>query len=306
MCADQVGSGGAPVLPSAGGGDGGRANGAVEGDAVASFGVAIPTHRGSILLARSMLSLAAQRFDGDLHVVVAVNDDRAGSLRTAQRLAPTLHRAGAACTVIHTAPGRPAALRAADRYLPRAPRLYLDQDALLSRDAIARLASTLAPGTGVHFAVPRLRLTGCRSAVARAYYRAWRDLPYVRHSPVTRGAYAVSAEGRERWDELPTVHSDDKWVRWHFAPHERAVLDTASYEVVPPDGVRELLRARRRHHRGNRELAAMAAGLRHPDHASRYRGALRSLLGRPGRWPQSAVLVAVHATVAVLVAPWLR
>ena len=27
----------------------------------------------------------------------------------------------------------------------------------------------------------------------------------------TCGAYAVSAEGRSRWDVLPDLHSDDKW-----------------------------------------------------------------------------------------------
>jgi hypothetical protein len=269
---------------------------------LASFGVAIPTHQGSTRLARSMLSLAGQQFDGDLHVVVAVNDDRTDSFGIAQRLAPLVRRAGASCTVIRTATGRSAALRAADRHLPRAPRLYLDQDALLSRDTVARLAATLGPSTGVHFAVPRLRLARCRSAVSRAYYRAWRELPYVRHSPVTCGAYAVSAEGRERWHELPTMHSDDKWVRWHFAPHERAVVRTTSYEVMPPDGVRDLLRARRRYHRGNRELAALAGDLCHADDSARYRGALRSLLERPDRWPGAAILVAVHAAVAVLVA----
>jgi hypothetical protein len=54
---------------------------------MASFGVAIPIHRGSTLLARSMLSLAQRRFDGDLHVVVAVNDRRADSLVAAVFLA---------------------------------------------------------------------------------------------------------------------------------------------------------------------------------------------------------------------------
>lgn len=264
---------------------------------MALFGVAIPTHRGGSRLVRSLRSLAAQRFDGQLHVVVAVNDDRADTLATAHRLAPLVRRAGTTCTVLRTEPGRAAALRAADRHLPRAPRLYLDEDALLSPNVVTRLAAVLAPGTGLHFAVPRLRLVACRSPVSQAYYRAWRELPYVRNSPVTCGAYAVSAEGRDRWSELPPLHSDDKWVRWHFAPQERVVVRTASYEVVPPDGVRELLRARRRYERGNRQLRAQATELPYPDESDRYRGALGSLVGHPRRWPAAAVLLAVHAAV---------
>ncbi|GAB3141110.1 glycosyltransferase [Micromonospora sonneratiae] len=264
------------------------------------FGVVIPTHQGSRLLVRSMTSLARQRFTGKLAVVVAVNDSRADSFAQAQRLAPMLTATGAACTVIRTPPGRGAAFDAADRHLPPAPRLYLDQDATLSPRAIADLAEALAPGTGVHFAVPVLRLAPPQSLVSRAYYRVWRELPYVRRSPVTFGAYAVSEQGRRRWGEFPRLHSDDKWVRWHFAPHERRIVESASYEVVVPDGLAALVRARCRYHRGNRELVTAAKLPPHPDDFARYHGALRSLVTTPARWPAAAVFLAVHGMVALL------
>ncbi|MDI6098835.1 hypothetical protein QLQ12_09510 [Actinoplanes sp. NEAU-A12] len=242
-----------------------------------------------------MRSLARQTLTRDVHVVVAVNDTRADSYDRAVDLAPALRAGGVTCTVIRTPPGRSAALRAGDRLLPPGPRLYLDQDAALSPGAVATLLAALAPGTGVHFAAPVLRLAPARSAVTRAYYRIWRELPYVRRSPATFGAYAVSAEGRSRWDELPDMHSDDKWVRWHFAPDERLVVPAEWYEVVAPDGLADLVRARRRYRRGNRELVGLAAQPPYPDDHIRYRGIVRSLLADPAAWPSAAVFLAVHS-----------
>ncbi|WP_229075073.1 glycosyltransferase family 2 protein [Actinoplanes sp. DH11] len=259
---------------------------------VSSLGVVIPTHRGSALLSRSMTSLAGQTVTRDVHVVVAVNDARADSYDRAAELAPALRDAGLTCRVVRTPQGRSAALRTADRLLPAGARLYLDQDAALSPGAVATLLTVLAPGTGIHFAAPGMRLAPARSAVTRAYFRIWRDLPYVRRSPATCGVYAVSAEGRSRWDEVPDLHSDDKWVRWHFAPEERRVLAAEWYEVVAPDGPADLVRARRRYHRGNRELVGLAARPPYPDDHIRHRGIVRSLLSNP---PAAAVFLAVHA-----------
>jgi hypothetical protein len=270
-----------------------------------SFGVVIPTHNGSLLLDRSVGSLSRQAFAGELRadgvrVVVAVNDERADSYARAVESLPPLAAAGIECTVIRTGPGRSAAIRAADGLLDGCPRLYLDQDAALSPNALDTLAAALAPGTGAHFAVPVLRLARPRSRLSRAYYRVWRDLPYVLRSPVTCGAYAVSAAGRGRWAELPRLHSDDKWVRWHFAAHERRVVEAASYEVVPPDGLVALIRARHRYERGNRELVTAGGAPPYPDDAIRRDGVVRSLVGHPARWPAAAVFAAVHGTVAVL------
>lgn len=262
------------------------------------FGVVIPAYHGANTLERSMNSLARQCFGGALRVVVAVNDGRADTFEAAQRLAPTVRAAGVDCMVIRSAAGRTNAIAAAENELPAGPRLYLDQDAALSPDAITQLADVLEPGTGVHFAAPRPRAVRPRSALSRAFYRAWHELPYVREAPVTMGAYAVSAHGRQRWAQVPEIHSDDKWVRWHFAHSERAVLRDGTYEVVLPEGVRELIRARRRYHRGNGQLRDLR--LPFPDDSSRNSGAVRSLLARPTRWLESAVFLGVYSAAAVL------
>ncbi len=262
------------------------------------FGVVIPAYNGAHCLHRSMVSLARQRFDGRLRVVVAVNDGREDTAEEARRLAPVIRATGAECSVVVSSPKRANAFAAAEAELPEGPRLYLDQDAVLSPNTVAELARILRPGSGIHFAAPRPRAVRPHSVVSRAFYRAWQDLPYVRESPVTMGAYAVSAEGRRRWDAFPDVHSDDKWVRWHFASHERAVLRDGTYEIVLPEGVRELVRARRRYQSGNREL--QCHDLEYADDDRRHRGVVRSLVSRPTRWPCSAVFLGVYSAAAVL------
>jgi hypothetical protein len=266
--------------------------------ATVMFGVVIPAYHGADSLHRSMISLAGQNFPGKLRVVVAVNDGRKDTYEKANRLRPVIEATGGECKVVKSVAGRANAFAAAEAELPEGPRLYLDQDAELSPNAIKELAEVLKPGTGIHFAAPRPRALRPRSALSRAFYQAWHELPYVRESPVTMGAYAVSAQGRLRWNRFPDVHSDDKWVRWHFAPEERAVLRCGSYEVVLPEGVRELVRARRRYQHGNRELHDLE--LAYADDDLRHRGAIRSLVASPAKWPSSAVFLGVYSAAAVL------
>ncbi|WP_092783947.1 sugar nucleotide-binding protein [Actinokineospora terrae] len=260
-----------------------------------AFGVVIPVYRGADVLHRAVHSLAAQDFTGDLHVAVAVNDGDPRTLRAARHLAPVLREVGARCVVLAAPPGRVPAINAAESVLPAGARLYLDQDAVLSPDSLTALTRALAPGSGLHFAVPAVRIADTDSVVSRAYYRTWRSLPYVRQSPATMGAYAVSALGRTRWGAFAPVRSDDKWVRWHFAPDERAVVTTATYEVIVPRGPRELVRARRRYQRGNEELAQLP--LAHGDGADRNRGVVATLIRQPAA---AAVFLGVHVAAAVL------
>jgi hypothetical protein len=176
-------------------------------------------------------------------------------------------------------------------------RLYLDQDARLSPHALSAIFAALTPGTGIHFAAPRGLFDPSPSLLVRAFCRYWCSLPYSDASPVTMGAYAVSAEGRRRWGALPHLASDDKFVRMLFAPEERRLLASESYHVVAPRDWGELIRARRRYLRGNRELAR-ATHLAPLDPIPRYRGVLRPLL-RPSAWFDFAVFGATN------VATWL-
>lgn len=216
--------------------------------------VVIPAHRGASVLHRSLQGLAGQRFDGEIHAVVAVNPPSDPTLAVALQLCAELQRPGLRLEVITTRPGRPSAINEAEqRFDSLALRLYLDQDARLSPTGVSALVRALGRGD-VHFVTGRVRAATGSDLVGRAYCSMWACLPYVQRSCASMGLFAVSAKGRERWSTLPDVRSDDKWVRLHFAGSERLMV-AASYEVCPPAGLRSLMDARRRYRAGNRELA---------------------------------------------------
>lgn len=256
--------------------------------AVERFGVVIPAYRGAATISRSLDSLRRQDFVGHLHVVVAVNDDRQDTFAAAAAFVGRL-RAGDLLEVIRTPAGRGAAIAAAEERLSAGPRLYLDQDAKISPAAVRVLSAALVAET--HFATVDVSVPVTSHAVVRAYYRAWRSLPYVQRSPATAGLYAVSAEGRRRWDSLPSMHSDDKFVRSRFLHSERAMVREASYECVGAADLSTLVAARRRYDRGNRELARTSSG---EQDVSRRSGLLRMLATNPLRCTDFAVLVLVH------------
>lgn len=262
-----------------------------------TLGVVVPVFHGAAVLNRSLGSLARQSVTADLRVVVVVNDDLPETLSAAHEGADRLLAAGGHCRVVRSPAGRAHALNAAEPHLPRAPRLVLDQDASLSPLAAETVRRALQPGTGKHFAALSLTRPDTTARSVDWYYDVWQALPYVRLSPVTCGAYALSAEGRGRWASFPDLHSDDKFARLHFAPEERVRLEE-TYDILLPDGFAELVRARRRYRLGNRELARHLQGRDHPD-LRRGSGVLQEWLRHPRRWPALSVFLSAHVLAAL-------
>lgn len=266
---------------------------------IGTVGVVIPVRDGERTIGRTLRALAGQHGGSALHVVVVVNGERDRTYAVAQQHATTLRMQGHTCEVVRSKGGRAHAIRTGEARLPSGNRLYVDCDAVPSEHAIEELQAALEPGSGIHFAAPELVIGPSSSRLTRAYFRTWSRLPYVRNSPVTYGVYAVSAEGRGRWSQLPLIHSDDKFVRLHFRPAERRVVKGATYEVVPPRGLKRLLSTRRRYLAGNRELERafpelMAADIR------RRTGVLQMVMSAPRTWPSASVFLSIYAAAAVL------
>lgn len=263
----------------------------VPGPASVPVAVIIPAYHGAAVLSRSLGALGRQDYPGPMHVVVAVNDSRDDTWAAAHAQAAAFPGGERRCEVIRTARGRQAAFNEAERHVdPGAVRLYLDQDADLSTGAVRSIAEETSGGTVERFLALPLHLTGVRSAVSRVYYRGWSQLPYVRSSPVTIGAYAVSAGGRARWGPFPELQSDDKYVRTRFRLDERVVVQGEWYSVRVPEGWRDLVRARRRYARGNRELRRAGA----TDEVARYRGIAELAVRRPSRLLELGTVALVH------------
>jgi glycosyltransferase involved in cell wall biosynthesis len=179
-----------------------------------------------------------------------------------------------------------AALNLGDRRVSGFPRFYVDADVTLALESVRRIAKRLVEGDALA-AAPAMAvdLRGCSPAV-RAYYRIWTRMPYVRDGMIGVGVYAVSEDGRRRFEEFPDVIADDGYVRMLFGPDERVRVDDAPVRVYAPERLSDLVRIKTRSRLGRYEL-----GQRFPDLAASerttksYRDAVWSIVLRPWLWP---------------------
>ena len=104
------------------------------------------------------------------------------------------------------------------------------------------------------------------SLAVRAYYRVWTRLPYVREGMIGVGVYALSEDGRRRFEAFPDVIADDGYVRTLFDPGERVRVDDAPVRVYAPERFSDLVRIKTRSRLGRYEL-----GQRFPDLVARER-----------------------------------
>jgi glycosyltransferase involved in cell wall biosynthesis len=246
--------------------------------------VVIPAHDEAAVIERCLSRLVPFGPDPTLDVVVVANgcsDDTADRAR----------RAGA--RVLETdEPGKGNALNLGDSSCSAFPRVYLDADVVLTHDDLMALVRQVAR-PGVLAGAPRMAWnpTGTSWAV-RAYYRVWTALPYVTRGLLGSGVYALSAEGRARFDAFPTLVGDDTFVRSLFAERERSLVHEAVFTVHPPRTLRSLLAVKTRVWSGNElhdpaGLPARAGGTSGPSAAT-------VLLGRPELWPAVPVYAAVY------------
>lgn len=249
--------------------------------------VIVPVHNGEAELPRMLADLASQVWH-EVRVTLVLNGCRDQSEAVALEGLSALQACGAETRLLHAAQAsRPGALNAGDAGV-EGHRLYLDQDAGLSCDALRRILQALDAGAHFVGAAARWRT---RSTLVAAAMQAWNHMPYVIEQPVTAGMYAVSAAGRRRWGAWPEGLPDDKFARLHFEPAERLRAAGVTYTVNAPDTFAGLVVARRRYFRSNVALRTMRPELFARDGA-RY--ARIWSLG-PAHWPGAVVLAAAEA-----------
>lgn len=273
-----------------------------------SINVFVPARNSAAEIGRCLGSLGTQSFlrRGTLRVIVACNACTDGTVDVAEQWLKRLSGMGVEVWCIDIPEGgRANAFNIGEASIGPVPgpRVYLDSNACLSPGALDDLADTLAPGTGAGFAALRVETAGPRSLATRAYARLWPSLPYVRQASSTMGMYAVSEDGRRRWARFPLIHSDDKWVRLHFARSERATVTSSCYSVELPEGVGELYRARVRYEQGNRELRRLFPQLL-GDEPRRYEGLSSLVACRPQTLASAACVGMIQGAALIRAVGW--
>jgi glycosyltransferase involved in cell wall biosynthesis len=251
--------------------------------------VIIPARDESAMIGRCLEALLDGLPPGFARIIVACNGCRDDTVFRARRFAsPDLE-------VLDLAEGGKAkAIRAAERLLPEAPRVFLDADVAFSGHDLVRLVDRLDSGPH-HLISPAIHhdLQGC-TACAAAVSRIWLELPHGQTSGFHH-VLGVSAEGRRRWAEFPDIIADDAFIASRFRPDERRIDPQLAVTVRPPRTLPAWIGVRSRWIRGERELRS--SGLDGPGEPGQ-RSALARLSLRPSQLPGVTLYVLVRFAAA--------
>ncbi|WP_134726289.1 glycosyltransferase [Paracoccus luteus] len=222
--------------------------------------IIIPAHDEVDWIGPCLDSLLAQDHAGAVQVVVVANGCRDDTAARARQSGPAFAARGWALRVEDLAQGgKPGALNHGDACATHEGRVYLDADITLGPGLLAGLAAALDRPQAA-YASGRLVVAPARTAATRAYARFWSRLPFVAQGVPGAGLFAVNAAGRARWGGFPGIISDDTFVRLHFSPDERILVD-APYLWPAVEGLGRLVVVRRRQNAGVDEIARLYPAL---------------------------------------------
>ncbi len=249
--------------------------------------IIIPAHNESAVIGRCLQTMLLDACEGELEIIVVANGCSDDTVAKAQAVSPAIR-------VIDTAtPGKSNALNVGDAAATGFPRFYVDADVQLPIQSIRRVAQILLGGTFLA-AAPKINFDlSQRNWLVRAFYDIWFRTPYMKEGMIGSGVYAVSENGRKRWNTIPLITADDAFVRLQFKPVERTVVADCTFTITPPDSLAGLVKIKTRGHFGNLELKRA-----HPElfqnEGKPHGKALRSLALNPLLWPKLAVYTYVR------------
>jgi glycosyltransferase involved in cell wall biosynthesis len=243
--------------------------------------IVVPAHNEAGVIAAGLRALTEGAAPGELEVIVVCNGCRDETAAIARTF-------GEPVRVIETdVASKVHALNLGDAAARGFPRLYVDADVVMTAADAKAVAAVLESGKAIAAApaVETVFLPGTSAAV-RAYYNVWMSLPYVKEGMVAAGAYALSREGRARFETFPNIIADDGYVRLLFAPGERIEVPEATSRVMAPKTIADLIKIKTRSRLGGIELAQRFPELYSPNAARKgHGGALAGVLARPSLYP---------------------
>ena len=254
--------------------------------------IILPAHNESGVIAETLGSLLRQVDEGD-EIIVICNGCQDETEAIARSFEPRI-------TIINSPiPSKVNALNLGDQRARTYPRIYMDADIRLADGALGLIKKTLAAGH--YFAVspePLMDFGGSSWAV-KAYYDIWLALPFCQSGMIGAGVYALSEEGRKRFDRFPDVIADDGFVRALFKEHERGKVIGAKSIVRAPATLCWLMKIKVRSRMGQMQLAKMYPELIKNEHKN-HSGGILSTLVNFFNWPKVIVYLYVSIMTRIL------
>jgi len=185
------------------------------------------------------------------------------------------------------------ALNLGDKVATCFPRFYLDADIRLSLNDISIVVEAMKEENAL-LAVPKAQMDRAGSSWAvRSYYDIWCNLPYCREGMYGAGVYAVSKEGRKRFDEFPAINSDDLFIRGLFKREEKIGVRDAVSIASAPTSLGGLITIKSRGRMGDQRFKANYPEMAENE-GKEYGLAIRELIGKVKLWPKVMVYLAVN------------
>lgn len=258
--------------------------------------VVIPAHNEAAVLPRLLKLLAPALREGSIEMVVVANgctDDTAD-----------IARAYSGVVVEELTQGsKIAALNRGDEVATAFPRVYLDADVMIPLETLRRLCEALdgprAAGSPLAGRPRAVDDTDAAHPLVRASYRA-RRRAVGRDSVHLWGAgcYALSEQGRRRFERWPPVTGDDYWIDQMFAPEEKVETPGEPVRVQAPRTPAALVNVMARVHRGNASVNSDAQLSSGAGHAVTTGSTLRALAASV-RGPRTFADAAAFTTFTV-------
>lgn len=214
--------------------------------------VIIPAHDEASVIGRCLEAILGDARPGEFEVIVVANGCTDQTAAIARRVAPD------AIVLDLPEPSKADALNAGDEAATVFPRAYVDADVEVDAQSLRTVGAALRGPAECAAPVAEYQLED-RPWLVRRFYDTFVRLPYQADDLVGGGFYALSAEGRARFDRFPDLTADDLYIRNLFPPEVRRAVPGAVFHVHPPRDLRSLLAIRRRAYRGKTEYES--AGL---------------------------------------------
>lgn len=235
--------------------------------------VIIPAHNESAVIERTLESLLKSIGDNSVEVFVVCNGCTDDTAERARKFSPKVQ-------VLESEIGSKIhALNLGDQHATQFPRLYLDADICVTPNFIPDMINALK-GDGVRAAWPSVHYeTTGASWIVKAFYYVWLRLPYNQPGRIGVGAYGMSEQARQRFQEFPKVISDDGFVRGQFDSQERFIVPTCQTLVYAPSTATALVKIRTRSRLGVYELSSTHIDVMKRHHTEdRFRDTLMTIL----------------------------
>ena len=210
--------------------------------------VVIPAHDEEHKIAACLSSLLRDARPGEFEVCVAANGCTDRTVEIARGFD------GVEVLDLRES-GKIVALNAGDAACSAFPRVYLDADVEMSTESLRAVVGRLGE-PGVLAAAPKMHVDLTESSrPLRMYFSVWNQLAWMKDSMIGSGVYALSQEGRRRFDRFPDVYADDYWISAQFTDDERSSVDGATFSVVGAPNLRIQVRRQARILAYNRLIA---------------------------------------------------